>query len=155
MNLTRRSRTAALLLLGPTAAWLAVTSPGASGAEPECLGAVATIVGDNDANPGDGTITGTDGNDIIVGTEGDDVIDGAGGDDRICGLGGADTLTGGAGFDRLNGGPDTDTCASEREVNCENVTAEPGTGAAPPADPGTTPADPGTAPSDPPPATPA
>lgn len=148
MNLARRSRSAALLLLGLSAAWVAVNPPPVAGAEPECLGAAATIVGDNDAAPGDGTITGTDGDDIIVGTEGDDVIDGGGGDDRICGLGGADTLTGGDGFDRLNGGPDTDTCTSEREVNCENVTttdpgADPGAGppeAAPGPDPGPDPA---------------
>ena len=51
----------------------------------------ATIVGDKDANPGDGKITGTDGNDII---------------------------TGGDGFDRVNGGPGQDTC---EQVSCEKT----------------------------------
>jgi hypothetical protein len=86
-----------LLVLGALLTWLIVVAPQTrADNNPPCLGAAATIVGDKDANPGDGKITGTDGNDIIVGTEGNDTIDGGGGDDRICGQGGDDTITGGA-----------------------------------------------------------
>jgi hypothetical protein len=111
-----------LLVLGALLTWLIVAAPQTrADNNPPCLGAAATIVGDKDANPGDGKITGTDGNDIIVGTEGNDTIDGGGGDDRICGQGGDDTITGGAGFDRVNGGPGQDTCDAERQVNCEKT----------------------------------
>ena len=129
MNFARRVLTSALLVVGPMAAWLIVTSPDVQGADTECLGATATIVGDQDANPGDGVINGTDGADVILGTEGVDKIDGHLGDDRICGLGGDDSLVGGEGFDRLNGGPNNDSCEAERVVNCEVVAG----GSAPPA----------------------
>ncbi len=118
-NFAKRSILAGLLLLGPVAGSF-VASPQVLGQEPpQCLGAPATITGDTDASPGDGTIAGTAGNDIIVGTEGDDVIAADAGDDRICGMGGADKITGGDGFDRANGGPGEDACEAERTVNCE------------------------------------
>ena len=111
-----------LLVLGALLTWLVATAPRTRADNPpQCLGAAATIVGDKDANPGDGKITGTEGNDVIVGTEGNDTIDGGGGDDGICGLGGNDTITGGDGFDKANGGPGQDTCDAERQVNCEKT----------------------------------
>jgi hypothetical protein len=122
MNVARRSLTAALLAIGLLAAWMVVAPPGVSQTEPQCLGATATIVGDQDSMPGDGKITGTADSDIIVGTEEADVIDGLGGDDRICGLGGDDKITGGDGFDRVNCGPGDDTADAERQVNCETST---------------------------------
>ena len=142
-NIAKRSSQAGLLLLGSVAGLLVVASPHVLGQEPaQCLGAPATITGDADATPGDGTIDGTAGNDIIVGTEGDDVIAAGAGDDRICGMGGNDQITGGDGFDRANGGPGEDACGTERTVNCEGETvpADPAAPAdpAPPADPATT-----------------
>lgn len=119
----RRTHMAVLLAFGILAAWTITTSPRVLGqATEECLGSPATVVGDNDASPGDGKITGTEGPDIIIGTEGDDVIDAGPGDDRVCGLGGNDQVTGGDGFDRVNGGPGDDVCETERHVNCEQVT---------------------------------
>lgn len=124
MKSARRGLAAGLLVVGSLSAYLVVTSTGVRGAEETCLGEAATIIGDTDAAPGDGTITGTADADVIIGTEGDDVIVGAGGDDRICGLGGEDELSGEDGFDRLNGGPGTDTCDGERLVNCEEGVGE-------------------------------
>jgi len=126
MNLGRRALAAALLVFGTLSVWL-TTSPRLSAAptDTSCMGGPATITGDSDATPGDGTITGTDGNDVILGTEGDDTVNSGAGDDRICGLGGKDTLNGGDGFDRVNGGPDQDTCDAERQVNCEVDRAAP------------------------------
>jgi RTX calcium-binding nonapeptide repeat (4 copies) len=122
----KRPSLAGLLLLGSVAGSLLVGAPQVSGQEPpQCLGAPATIIGDADATPGDGTISGTPGNDIIVGTEGDDVIAADAGDDRVCGMGGADKITGGDGFDRANGGPGDDACETERTVNCEPDAATP------------------------------
>ncbi|MDQ3947472.1 MAG: hypothetical protein M3357_20400 [Actinomycetota bacterium] len=132
-NITKRSSLTGLLLFGCVAGLSVVASPHVLGEEPpQCLGAPATIIGDADATPGDGTIAGTADNDIIVGTEGDDVISADAGDDRICGMGGEDKITGGDGFDRANGGPGDDACDAERTVNCE---AGQATTPAPPADP--------------------
>lgn len=136
----KRSSLAGLLLLGTVAGSFVVASPQVLGQdEPQCLGAPATITGDADATPGDGTIAGTTGNDIIIGTEGDDVITADAGDDRICGMGGEDKITGGDGFDRANGGPGEDVCETERVVNCEGEATAPADPApadpAPPADP--------------------
>jgi len=127
MNRGRRALPAALLVFGTVSVWTVVTPPLRSAAQVDtnCMGAPATITGDKDATPGDGTITGTDGNDVIVGTEGADTIDGRAGDDRVCGLGGDDKLLGGDGFDRLNGGPGQDVCNAERQVNCEQVEGAP------------------------------
>ena len=131
-NIAKRSSLVGLLLLGSVAGLIVVASPQVLGQEPpQCLGAPATIIGDADATPGDGTIAGTAGNDIIVGTEGDDVIAADAGDDRVCGMGGADKITGGDGFDRANGGPGEDACDAERTVNCEGEATAP----APPTDP--------------------
>jgi hypothetical protein len=140
-NIAKRSSLVGLLLLGSAAGLLVAGAPQVLGQEPpQCLGAPATIIGDADATPGDGTIAGTAGNDIIVGTEGDDIIAADAGDDRVCGMGGDDKITGGDGFDRANGGPGEDACDAERTVNCEGDAA----GSAPaPADPAP-PADPAT-----------
>ncbi len=125
-NIAKRSSLAGMLLLGSVAGLSIVGSPQVLGEEPpQCLGAPATIIGDADATPGDGTIAGTAGNDIIVGTEGDDVIAADAGDDRICGMGGDDKITGGDGFDRANGGPGKDMCETERVVNCESEATDP------------------------------
>jgi hypothetical protein len=150
-NIAKRSSLVGLLLLGSVAGLFVVASPQVLGQEPpQCLGAPATIIGDADATPGDGTIAGTAGNDIIVGTEGDDVIAADAGDDRVCGMGGNDQITGGDGFDRANGGPGEDACGTERTVNCEGeaVPADPAAPAdpAPPADPATTTSSTGPAP---------
>lgn len=131
-NFAKRSSLAGLLLLGSVAGLLVVAPPQGFGEEPpNCLGAPATIIGDSDATPGDGTIAGTAGNDIIVGTEGDDVIAADAGDDRICGMGGQDRITGGDGFDRANGGPGEDVCETERVVNCETEATDPSAPAQP------------------------
>jgi len=142
-NIAKRSSQAGLLLLGTVAGLFVFASPQVLGQEPpQCLGAPATITGDTDGSPGDGTIAGTAGNDIIVGTEGDDVIVADAGDDRVCGMGGNDQITGGDGFDRANGGPGEDACGTERTVNCEGEagSADPGASSdpAPPAEPATT-----------------
>ena len=140
IDFAKRSSLAGLLLLGSVAGLLVVAAPQVLGEEPpQCLGAPATIIGDTDATPGDGTIAGTAGNDIIVGTEEDDVIAADAGDDRICGMGGNDRITGGEGFDRANGGPGEDVCETERVVNCESEATDPAAPAppgepAPPAD---------------------
>ena len=125
-----RAAMVAMLLVGSMTAWEMMSAPQVRAETTDCMGAPATIVGDKDANPGDGVIRGTDGNDIIIGTEGPDKIEGEGGDDRICGQGGDDSLIGGDGFDRSNGGPGKDVCDSERVVNCE--TGVPAQGSTPP-----------------------
>ena len=137
IDFAKRSSLAGLLLLGSVAGLVVVAAPQVRGEEPpQCLGAPATIIGDADAEPGDGTIAGTAGNDIIVGTEGDDVIAADAGDDRICGMGGDDKITGGDGFDRANGGPGEDVCETERVVNCESGATDPAAPAEPaPAEP--------------------
>ncbi|UGS36169.1 trypsin-like serine protease [Capillimicrobium parvum] len=67
----------------------------------KCNGVNASLIGQ-------GSITGTAGNDVIVGSAGPDSIDGGGGIDVICGLGANDTLIGGAADDLLFGGPGND-----------------------------------------------
>jgi hypothetical protein len=130
MTRARRAAVAAMLLVGSFSVLEIASAPQVDAEATECMGSPATIVGDQDAAPGDGVIKGTDGPDVILGTEGNDKIEGAGGDDRICGQGGDDSLVGGDGFDRTNGGPGKDVCDSERVVNCE--TGLPAQGSTPP-----------------------
>jgi Ca2+-binding RTX toxin-like protein len=130
MTRVRRAALAAMLLVGSVTAWDIAFASQVNAEATDCMGSPATIVGDQDAAPGDGVIKGTDGSDVILGTEGNDKIEGGGGDDRICGQGGDDSLVGGDGFDRTNGGPGKDVCESERVVNCE--TGVPAQGSAPP-----------------------
>ena len=130
MTRVRRAALAAMLLVGSVTAWDIAFASHVNAEATDCMGSPATIVGDQDAAPGDGVIKGTDGSDVILGTEGNDKIEGGGGDDRICGQGGDDSLVGGDGFDRTNGGPGKDVCESERVVNCE--TGVPAQGSAPP-----------------------
>ena len=130
MTRVRRAALAAMLLVGSVTAWDIAFASQVNADSTDCMGSPATIVGDQDAAPGDGVIKGTDGSDVILGTEGNDKIEGGGGDDRICGQGGDDSLVGGDGFDRTNGGPGKDVCESERVVNCE--TGVPAQGSAPP-----------------------
>jgi hypothetical protein len=66
-----------------------------------CFGLQATIAGN-------GTVTGTNGDDVIITGNGDDTVDGKGGNDRICTRGGDDHVRGGTGNDRINSGNGTD-----------------------------------------------
>src|SRR5205085_6384425 len=91
MTRARRAAMVAMLLFGSMTAWAMLSAPRVKAEPTDCMGPPATIVGDKDANPGDGVIRGTDGNDIIIGIEGPDKIEGEGGDDRICGQGGDDS----------------------------------------------------------------
>jgi hypothetical protein len=79
------------------------------GAPPEadlCFGQPATITGN-------GTVTGTEGDDVIITGNGNDIVDGKGGNDRICTRGGDDHARGGAGNDRLNSGNGNDNTGGQ------------------------------------------
>jgi VCBS repeat-containing protein len=66
-----------------------------------CNGLAATIAGN-------GTISGTPGNDVIVTGGGADVISGGNGNDTICSYGGGDVISGGNQNDYINGGDGND-----------------------------------------------
>jgi hypothetical protein len=71
-----------------------------------CFGQAATITGN-------GTVSGTNGDDVIITGNGNDVVDGKGGNDRICTRGGDDYVRGGAGNDRINSGNGNDNTGGQ------------------------------------------
>jgi cysteine-rich repeat protein len=77
-----------------------------TGTQLTCLGANATICGDDGPN----LIVGTSGPDVIHGRGGNDIIFGLGGHDLICGGDGHDILFGDAGNDKIDGGAGTNIC---------------------------------------------
>jgi hypothetical protein len=142
----QRRNTHSGLLVGLLGLLIAAAGPeGASavGAEPECSGRAATVVG----SPGPDVLEGTTGSDVIVGEGGDDVVHARSGDDLVCGGPGADSvvgsagsdtliggrgddvLNGGAGDDRLQAGAGTDTCLQGpgigTEASCERLDLQP------------------------------
>ena len=122
----RSPRLVALLLVVPSLAALAATSP-AHAAAPTCDGKAANLVGTagNDTNDtltgtpnplgnvvwlggGNDTYSGGTGNDTICGGDGDDTIDGGAGNDVVDGGAGNDYLVGEAGNDKIIGGGGSD-----------------------------------------------
>ena len=71
-----------------------------------CFGQPATITGN-------GTVTGTNGDDVIITGNGNDTVDGLGGNDRICTRGGDDYVRGGTGNDQINSGNGNDNTGGQ------------------------------------------
>jgi hypothetical protein len=71
-----------------------------------CFGMPATITGN-------GTVTGTNGDDVIITGNGNDTVDGRGGNDRICTRGGDDFVRGGTGNDSINSGNGNDNTGGQ------------------------------------------
>ena len=77
---------------------------------------------------GDGTLTGTNGEDLIEAGDGTDTLSGGNGDDVMRGYGGDDTLDGGEGADYIDGGAGIDTADYSASTAAVEIDLEAGTG---------------------------